>query len=281
MSELERFAQRHSAETDLLRRWLIEAMVIGAAADGEIDDRESEEIYRIVSNHASFTGLGTEELRTILQRSLSAVIEDGFVPRLYALNGALRRYAHRVLAFRAAVRVAVADGRVNEEEFGLLREMQKILGIVDGDVARAFEDAQSSSATPVPDTIEPVETYLDVLLMMAAADGEVSDEELATIIAFILVRDEFDGIDVDVLREYIHTNLRYFTDAKNVESRLDVMIDDVPLPEQRENAYGLAISVAIVDGDMDDSERILLKRIRRALEIDEARADIVEERTLS
>lgn len=281
MSELERFAQRHSAETDTLRRWLIEAMVIGAAADGEIDERESDEIYRIVSNHAQFTGLGTAELRTGLERSLTAIVEDGFVPRLYALNGALRRYAHRVLAFRAAVRVAVADGRVNEEEFGLLREMQKILGIVDGDVARAFEDAQLETATPVPETIEPVETYLDCLLMMAAADGHVSDEELAAIIAFILVRQEFEGIDVDVLREYIHSNLRYFTDADNVERRLDVLIDDAPLPEQRENAYGLAISIAVVDGDIGEAERILLKRLRRALGIDEARAELVEERTLS
>jgi tellurite resistance protein len=83
-----------------------------------------------------------------------------------------------------------------------------------------------------------------------------------------------------VLRDYIHSNLRYFTDATNVERRLDVIIDDVPLAEQRENAYGLALSIAIADGEIDDTERKLIKRLRRALDIDEARAEIVEERML-
>ncbi len=280
MAGLDDFVERFRGDGSEVRRWVIEAMVLGAAADGEFDPRETEQIVNFVTTHAEFTGMTRDDLRRVLERSLNAILEDGFSSRLHAVAGGLDRYAHRVLAFRAAVCVAFADGRVTEDEFGLLRQMQEVLGIADSDVRRAIDDAGSDSASPIPLSVEPVEAYLDVLLMAAAADGVLEDEELATIIAFVVTRPEFEGLDDDQLRNYIQSNLRHYS-AGGIEPRLETLRDDLPLPEQRENAYGLATAMAISDGEVADLERDFLKALQQALALDDARAEIVRDQLLS
>lgn len=274
MSQIERFAQRYDLSPDRLRRWLVEAMVLGAAADGNVDRRESEEIVHIVTTQADFAELNAGELQSTLNDSVESLRRDGFRPRVHALAGALPRYAHRVLAFRVALQVAFADGRINDDEFGLLREMQAVLGIAEGDVALAVEDAQAEHGDVVPRQLEPIEAYLDCMLMAAAVDGELQDEELATIIAFIIDREEFDALDGELIRGYIDENANRFTSTREVERRLDTLRDDCPLPEQRENAWALAAQVVAADGEVGDDEKRLLRQLHEALELDQAREEI-------
>ena len=219
------------------------------------------------------------ELRGNLERAFAGLMDDGFHPRLHALAGALPRYAHRVMAFRAAVSVAFADGRLADEEFGLLREMQKVLGITETDVARSFELAQGGGAG-LPFDAEPVETYLDCLLMAAAADQKLEDEELATLIAFVVERDEFDGVPEEHIRGYMQVSLRAYVHG-GIEGRLVTLLDELPTPEQRETAYGLAASMCIADGEVADAERAFLADLADALELEEARAALVLQSVVS
>lgn len=275
MSDLQKFAQRYAADETALRKWIIEAMVLGAIADGEFDRRESESIIRLIASHAEFTGMTAEDLRTDLERSFESIVNDGFHVRLHALAAALPRYAHRVLAFRAAVVVAFANGRLDTDEFTLLRQMQKVLVVAEADVQRAFEDAQQQDVPAIPTSVEPVEAYLDCLLMAAAADSEIRDEELATIIAFVLSREEFDGLDEDQLRDYINQRLRLFASGGTNE-RLETLLVDFDSAEERENAYGLAVAMTFSDGELAPEERSFLIRLRMALDLDEAQAQRLE-----
>lgn len=274
MSELEKFAERYSVDLHDLRRWLIEAMVLGAVADGEFDSRESERIIDVIASHSEFTGMDAAELRGDLDSAFHGIVTDGFHVRLHALAGALPRYAHRVLAFRAAVAVAFANGRLDSDEFSFLRQMQKVLGIAEADIARAFEEMQAIGRVGVPQEVAPVESYLDCLLMAAAADGQLAEEELATIIAFVISREEFEGIDEDRLREYINGRLEEFADG-GIDARLSELTDELLDPMERENAYGLAAAMAVVDGDFAQAEQRFLQKLQVALRIDEARAAIV------
>jgi tellurite resistance protein len=266
MSDLQKFAERYDGDIDRLRTYVIEAMVLGAVADGELDRRESESIIQMIASHAQFTGIGRDALRSDLERAFEAIVSEGFHVRLHALAAALPNYPHRVLAFRAAVVVAFANGRLDDDEFTFLRQMQKVLGIAESDVQRAFEDAQLESAPSIPTDIEPVEAYLDCLLMAAAADGEIRDEELATIIAFVLSREEFDGLDEDQLRNYINGRLRAFASGAT-EERLEDLHAEFNSVEQRENAYGLALAMAFSDGDLAAEERRFLINLRMALDL--------------
>lgn len=273
MSELDKFAERYEADSTHVRRWVIEAMVLGAAADGEFDRRESDEIIRVVSENAEFIGMGMDALRDDLERAFEGMVKDGVPVRLHALAGALPRYAHRVLAFRCATKIAFANGELATGEIDFLRQMQKVLGITEADVTRAFDEAQDPTAMDaLPQEIEPVEAYLDCLLMGAAADKELRDEELAAIIAFVISRPEFDGIEEDHLRDYINARLRAFASG-GTAARLEQLIGDLVSVSERENAYGLAVSIALADGELAPEERAFLVQLRRALDLDEAHAE--------
>ena len=271
MSDLEKFAARYQMDVAHVRRWIIEAMVLGAVSDGEFDRDESDSIIRAIAENAEFTGMGPDDLRGDLERAFDAIVQDGFNVRLHALAAALPGYANRVLAFRCATRVAFANGVLDPDEIDFLRQMQRVLGISESDVTRAFEDAQGPESGPLDAEIEPVEAYLDCLLMAAAADKELRDEELATIIAFVISRDEFAGIDEDHLRDYINDRLRNFATGGTAQ-RLDGLADDLPDSQQRENAYGLAVSISVADGELAPEERTFLVQLRRALQLDEDRA---------
>jgi len=268
MSELENFAKRYRVDLDHVRRWVIEAMVLGALADGEFDERESQEILRTIAANDAFEGMDSTELRTHLENSFEGIRRDGFEPRLHALAGALPGYPHRLLAFRSAVSVALADGKIAHDEVDFLRKMQALLEIEETDVALAFDDAQGGTIDQASATVEPVEAYLDCLLMAAAADRSLRDEELATIIAFILSRDEFSGIHGDELRDRIHGRLRTFADG-GIQQRLASLPGELTTLIERENAYGLAIAITVADGELVAEEKVFLAQLRRALWLDE------------
>lgn len=274
MSDLDRFAERYEVDAESLRRWVIEAMVLGAVSDGEFDQRESETIVGVIASQAEFAGIQPDELRADLERAFQGIVADGFHVRLHALAGALPRYAHRVIAFRAAVLVAFANGRLDNDEFSFLRQMQKVLGITEADVAQAFEQGNEPDDAFLTADPEPVEAYLDCLLMAAAVDRELAEEELATIIAFVISRDEFDGLDEDVMRDWIRERLQRYASG-GIAARLRTLPDELPEPEQRENAWGLATSMVVIDGEVRPSEKEFIEQLRVALDLDEARADIV------
>lgn len=273
METLERYAQKYETPAEHLRRWLIEAMVIGAAADGQVDRRESDEIVRIIVERPEFATLQEGELRSILDHALESVLAEGFTPRMHALAGALPRYAHRVLAFRSAVSVALADGELADDELSFLREFQKVLGIVESDVARAFEVSSSAHGGVAAEDIEPVEAYLDVLLMAAAADGVVQGEELATLLAFVLSRDEFDGVSEEHMRAYIDERIEEYT-TRPIEDAIERLALELALPEQRINAYGLAESMVAADGEIFAAEHHFLEVLALGLNLEAAREEI-------
>lgn len=276
MGDLERFAAQHDMDAGVLQRRLIEAMVLGAAADGRLDSRESAAMMDIIREQAAFAGIQGETATEAFARAFESLVDEGFHVRLHALAAALPRYAHRVLAFRCAVRVAMADGELHDQELSMLRQMQKAFLLADGDVERAFEGARGEDPAIIPDEVEPLDAYLDCLLMAAASNRSLADEELATLLAFIVSRPEFDGLDGDQLHDYIQVSLKAYARG-GIDGRLATLANELPLPVHRETAYGLAAAMVVADGDVDRAERSFLGALREALELDEARAALVLE----
>jgi tellurite resistance protein len=271
---LERLSARYEVDRRELRRWLIEAMVLGATADGELDQRESDGIIAQIATLEVMEGIGPDELRDDLDRAVTSLINDGFRPRVHALAGALPGYPHRVLAFRAATAVAFANGRLDDGEFDVLRIMQEAFGISEADVTRAFEDAQTDVNAAIEGDAEPVEAYFDCLLMAAAASGRVAEEEMATIAAFVISRPEFDGIPEDHIRAYMDARFTSYANG-GAPARLEELADELTTPEHRENAWGLAASVVVADGTMSPGEERFLRDLQLALALDDARAQLV------
>ena len=70
MSDLQKFATRRGAALDQVQRWVIEAMVLGAVADGEFTPRESDRIIRVIADNAEFTGMSADTLREPIESLL-------------------------------------------------------------------------------------------------------------------------------------------------------------------------------------------------------------------
>jgi tellurite resistance protein len=273
MSDLEKFAARHDLDARSLRRWLLEAMVLGAVSDGSVAAQETDTILHLVATRDEFRGLAPAELRSDLETIWRGLEADGFHVRIAALAAALPRYAHRLLAFRGAVAVSMADGRLRPDEVDFLRQFQRGLGISEEDVVRAFEEAEEGDDLPVvPERVAPIEAYLDCLLMAAAADGRLAEEERIVLHAFIADRPEFDGIPEEFLVRYMRESFgRYLTD-EGLNARLEHIADDLPSPVERLNAYGLAEDMVIADGELAPAEREFLDRLAVALRVGEARS---------
>ena len=246
MREIDKFARRHGTEVEELRRWLVESMVLGAAADGTIDRKESERIVEEIATRAEFVGMNEQELRDDLEAAWSGLVHDGATVRLYALAGALRGYPQRVLAFRAALSTALSNGAIEPSEVEFLREMQGVLGIHESDVARAFEEIQGSDESAWPEGLVPVDAYLDCLLMAGMSDGHFADIELATVIAFILSRPEFDGLPEEQIRASIEHRLEEFS-RRGVEGRLAELGAEFVTDEEREFLLHLRRVLGIAD----------------------------------
>jgi tellurite resistance protein len=271
---LDRFAQRYEVDVHELRRWLIEAMVLAATSDGTFDQEESDQIVNVIAAQSEFTGMDGPELRRDLEQAFAAVVVDGPHVRIAALAAALPRYAHRVLAFRVAARVSSASGGLNPDELGFLRELQRTLGIAEADVARAVEDAQEPDARALPSQVEPVEAYLDCLLMAAACDSKFSDTELSTVIAFVISRSEFDGLEEGQIHGYIRKQLQVYANG-GIDARLAELAHELHTTVQRQNAYGLAVSMCLADGDPSPAEREFLVRLETVLDLDAEAAESV------
>lgn len=262
---IEKFAERFQTNPIELRKWLVEAMVLGAVSDGAFDARETEAVLGVIRRAPEFAGMDSAELRSILENCVDAILHDGFNVRIHALAGALPRYANRVFAFRAAAFVAFANGKLENDELSLLKQLQKTLGITEADVAQAIEDVQAGGGT-APDEVEPVDAYLDCLLMAAAADRELRDEELATVIAFVITRQEFAGLDEDHLHDFIQQRLGQFARGGSA-SRLGTIAGELPSVEHRENAYGLAVAMCVSDQELAPSESAFLADLADALDL--------------
>lgn len=274
MTSLSRFTHPDELSVDSLQRWLVDAMVLGAAASGRIDQRQAQAIEEIVVTWPEFRGMESATLTRLLEQALHSLKTDGHLVRVHALGGALPRYAHRVLALRAAVLVACADNELASEELELFRSLQRVLGVSEADMERAFSDAQRSETSLIPEDVEPIETYLDCLLMAAASNHHLADEEWATIVAFILSVPELENVPLDSLREWMQTRLRAYSRG-GIDERLEELSEESLNPVQRETAFGLAASMIASDGEIDEDESKFLAKLRIALDLDEARARIV------
>lgn len=123
---------------------IIEAMLLAAAADGEISKVELEVIFARIFSRPEFSRYEKNHLRETVEkcalrlgkaRSLNALCES-LAERLETITG-------RELAFRCAAAVAMADHGADSRELAALKALQAAFGLTDARVQSLFELASS------------------------------------------------------------------------------------------------------------------------------------------
>ena len=113
------------------------------------------------------------------------------------------------------------------------------------------------------------------MVLMAAADRDMTDAEMATIgdmVAHLPVFRDYD-------RSKIASTAAGCIDLLSAENGLDKLLQDIKksLPEKlRETAYALACDVAAADGKVTQEEARLLELLRFALSIGRLPAAAIE-----
>ncbi len=191
------------------RRFLIEAMLAAMGADGEITGEEIETLEQTLERNELFRDVSTDARSRLIDMGADAIREaGGGNKRLGAIAAGLKGRMHQQMAYTMACEICVADGEIPESEIRFLDGLQKALGLDDETAKDLFDGARSATGLQ---TVEEKATamrelmprFVDCMALMAAADGEIHDEELVGVRAVLASIPDMSVLSSDELNDAI------------------------------------------------------------------------------
>jgi tellurite resistance protein len=126
-----------------------------------------------------------------------------------------------------------------------------------------------------PGPISPQNALIYVMVVMSAADSEMTDRELRAIGEIVRLLPVFEGFDQTRLVEVARQCAELLSDENGLDTVMRLVRE--VLPERLfETAYALACDVAVADGHLEQEELRLLDLIREGLGIDRLNAVAIE-----
>jgi tellurite resistance protein len=116
------------------------------------------------------------------------------------------------------------------------------------------------------------------MVLVSAAEGEMTDAELETIGRQVRYLPIFTGFEKERLPEVGRQCADLLRDEDGLERATEVIAEGLPRP-LRETAYALACEVAAADGALAIEELNLLDILRRGLNVDRLVAVAIERAT--
>lgn len=113
------------------------------------------------------------------------------------------------------------------------------------------------------------------MVLMSAADRDMTDAELRTIGEIVRYLPIFRGYDTDHLTEVAGECAQLLGDSDGLERAFELIKEALPA-KLRETAYALACDVAAADGHASQEELRLLELMRHTLELDRLAAAAIE-----
>jgi tellurite resistance protein len=110
---------------------------------------------------------------------------------------------------------------------------------------------------------------VEVMLLAAMADGELTESSIQALLRRVLERPEFDGTHPEALSALVERSVKTLAAAPNLEKILQRLRERLPSHQNRVLAFGLAASVALADQRATRAELGLLKTFQAALGISE------------
>jgi tellurite resistance protein len=110
---------------------------------------------------------------------------------------------------------------------------------------------------------------VEIMMLAAAADGQVSQLELQALLRRVMERPEFEGTRADELNALIEGSVAKLSTARTLDTILKSLRERLPDHKTRMLGFGLAAAVAFADQRATPSELGLLKTFQAALGISE------------
>lgn len=227
---------------------LMDAMILGATADGHVSKLEKDALLRRVGERPEFEGTKISELKDLIEDSVFRLSKT---PKLEDAMGSLRArlpdHRNRLLAFGLATAVVFADQRATKEEMGLLKTLQAALGISEDEVTRIV-DVVENGASLAEALGEPVERlFAEVMVLASVSDGVLEAPEADAIVETLAGDPVFADINASDARRIIRDALVHLKE-EGLPSRLTVLARGLTTHPQRIKAFTLAVRVVAAAG---------------------------------
>jgi tellurite resistance protein len=126
--------------------------------------------------------------------------------------------------------------------------------------------------------IESQTALLYIMVMMSAADSEMSDREIARIGEMVRQLPVFQGFDTDQMADVAQECAAVLAQDDGLDTALTQIRDALP-DHLRETAYLVACDIAIADAKAEQEELRLLEMLRHTLDLDRLNAAAIERAT--
>lgn len=114
-----------------------------------------------------------------------------------------------------------------------------------------------------------------VMVLVSAADAEMTDEELSTIGENVRYLQIFHDFDIEKLDQVATSCTELLTDPNGLNKTLDMIKAALP-PKLYETAYAVACDIAAADPSASQEELRLLELLRHRLGVDRLCAAAIE-----
>lgn len=128
---------------------------------------------------------------------------------------------------------------------------------------------------PLVATVTSQTALIYTMVLMSAANGEMTDAELSTIGGIVRSLPVFNGYDENGLTKAAADCAELLSGDDGLDATLEITARSLP-EKLRETAYALACDVAAADLKADQEELRLLEMIRYKLDIDRLAAAAIE-----
>jgi len=130
-------------------------------------------------------------------------------------------------------------------------------------------------AEKISPAITPQEALIFVMVMLSAADAEMTDAEMGMIGDTVRHLPVFRDFNINLLPDVARDCNRHLQAPDGMRHTLHVIRDGLP-PRLYETAYAVACDMAAADGSVSAEEARLLELLRGELELDRLHAAAIE-----
>src|SRR5260221_14790964 len=116
---------------------------------------------------------------------------------------------------------------------------------------------------------DPRRFLVETMLGAMEADGEITEEEVATLEGNLAHHPLFEGLSGDEVGRLTDSAADAIREAGGGKQRLAAIAKGLPSRTQRQAAYAMACEICVADRDLAEAEIDFLDRLQSALALDE------------
>ena len=260
------------------RRFIIESMLGAMEADGDVTEEEMNVLERNLEEHELFNGLTSAERSRLVDLAADAIREGGGGrKRAEAIAKGLPSRGHRLTAYAMACQVCVSDADLPEAEINYLDELQRALGLGDSDAHELFESARAQSGLKTVEEKasamrEMMPWFVECMALMAAADGEVHEDEMAGVRTVLRNIPDMAVLSRDELDDAIARSFERIK-GKEVGEELEKIAAHISSPADRYWTTVYMMIIARSDGRTDWREVRFLQQAKKYFSLGDGAMD--------